>query len=55
MIDMNNADMLGEVIVSPEYPFPALPLQPDMILETVIITGSSSTSISITGTTDSGG
>ena len=44
--------MLESLVVFPDWCFPNLPKQPRQIIETIVIAGGNTTSISITGTAD---
>lgn len=51
-LDFSQPQMAMGIIVFPDYPFGDQPKSPSAINETVVITGSTSNSINITGTVD---
>lgn len=53
IMDMEEYVMAGGVITFPDFPFGDIPLQPDQIIETIVISGGSTGgNISITGSVD---
>ncbi len=53
IFDFQQVSMAGGMIVFPDWPYAVQPKPPEMMHETVLITGSSSNNSSITGSVDS--